>query len=342
MALKIKERKEVAKFILQNLEGHPKNIVKYTSGKFNLTRQSINNYIKKLKKEDLVETKGKGKGTVYVLKSNKYNFTTKIYPGIAEHEIWREKVMPTLPQLKENVLEICQYAFGEIFNNVIDHSESSEVDVQVTYNAVKIEFYIADYGIGIFEKIQRKLKLAHPQHAILELVKGKFTTDPEKHTGEGIFFTSRICDSFEILSSELYFSGHKGKDWIQEREKVVTPGTAVFMGIYRDSQLRMQDVFDAYTSGDGDFGFSKTTIPMHLLRHAGEELVSRSQAKRLIVRFDKFEQVLLDFKGIKMIGQPFADELFRVFWSKHKEVKLVWIETVPAVENIIKRVLKSK
>ena len=54
--------------------------------------------------------------------------------------------------------------------------------------------------MGIFKKIQKALDLLDERHAILELAKGKLTTDPKHHTGEGIFFTSRMFDEFTILS----------------------------------------------------------------------------------------------------------------------------------------------
>ena len=36
------------------------------------------------------------------------------------------------------------------------------------------------------------------RQALFELSKGKFTTDPSRHSGEGVFFTSRMFDDFEI------------------------------------------------------------------------------------------------------------------------------------------------
>ena len=40
------------------------------------------------------------------------------------------------------------------------------------------------------------------------------TSDPENHTGEGILFSSRMFDSFAIISRELSFVGNTGsQDW---------------------------------------------------------------------------------------------------------------------------------
>lgn len=65
---------------------------------------------------------------------------------------------------------------------------------------------IHDDGEGIFHKITKQLKLCDERHAVLELAKGKFTTDPKNHTGEGIFFSSRMFDDFAILSGTVYFT----------------------------------------------------------------------------------------------------------------------------------------
>ncbi|MFH1304941.1 MAG: STAS-like domain-containing protein, partial [Candidatus Omnitrophota bacterium] len=89
-------------------------------------------------------------------------------------------------------------------------------------------------------------------------------------------------------------------------------------------------------------GFSKTTIPVKLLKHEGEELISRSQAKRLIARFDRFKEVILDFEGVKTIGQSFADEVFRVFRAQNPTVHLTWINTNEEIDRTIKHVLYSK
>ena len=68
--------------------------------------------------------------------------------------------------------------------------------------------YLHDNGVGIFKKIQTELRLLDERHAILELAKGKLTTDPKRHTGEGIFFSSRMFDQFDILSGGIFFT-HK-------------------------------------------------------------------------------------------------------------------------------------
>lgn len=66
-------------------------------------------------------------------------------------------------------------------------------------------------------------------------------------------------------------------------------------------------------------------------------LVSRSEAKRLLQRVDRFRCVVLDFAEVATIGQAFADEIFRVFANEHPEVELVPIHAATQVQQMIRR-----
>ena len=244
---------------------------------------------------------------------------------------------PLTIDLPKNIRDILHHGFTEILNNSIDHSQGKKVLISYCRTPLETRIMISDDGEGIFQRIQRILGLYDMRTAILELSKGKLTTDPEHHSGEGIFFTSRMFDDFSINSGALYFS-HKSNenDWlIEAKEK--QPGTIVFMTIANDSAKTVQEVFNEFAQPD-DFSFSKTIIPVRLASHEGESLVSRSQAKRLVMRFERFKKVVLDFKGVEEIGQAFADEVFRVFKSSHPDVELIVVNHEVAIKNMIKRI----
>ena len=61
-----------------------------------------------------------------------------------------------------------------------------------------------DEGEGIFLKIQKALNLYDTRESLLELAKGKFTTDPANHSGEVIFFSSKMFDHFSIHSVHIH------------------------------------------------------------------------------------------------------------------------------------------
>jgi len=264
-------------------------------------------------------------------------FIFEITPDADEDKVWRQNIRPLLTGISENVLHICHYGFTEMLNNAIEHSEGRQIRIDTDCTEDTIELTIRDDGIGIFKKIKDKLNLEDERHAIFELSKGKLTTDPDRHSGEGIFFTSRSFDMFFIRSSNLNFihrNNHED-DWLIE-DKDNEAGTVVMMVIHKNSQKTLKSVFATYS--DDNFGFTKTHVPVFLAQYGNDKLISRSQAKRVLARVDRFQEVLLDFSGVDMIGQAFADQIFRVFRNEHPDINLVRIHTNDDVEKMIHRV----
>lgn len=329
-------------FIIQKVDDHPNDISSEIVNHFGITRQTASKYLKELISEGLLVKKGSGRYPNYQLKQKRIKFERSLNNFLEEDVLWREEVLPYFGTISENVRSICQYGFTEMVNNVIDHSEGKKLKVSILMDCKKIEIRIIDDGIGIFNKIQNDLKLEDPKHSILELAKGKFTSDPANHTGEGIFFSSRMFDTFVIISKELSFVGYSGsRDWLFEDKKFFG-GTLVYMAITKNSETEMASVFDEYADPDKVPGFHKTVIPVRLMEYEGESLLSRSQAKRLIHRFDHFLEVILDFEGVKLIGQAFADQIFRVFSNSHPEVHIEAINTSESIEKMISYVKTNK
>lgn len=341
---RLRKRGEVVRqFILEKIAENLKNIVQLTSNKFEITRQAVNKHIKILVDQKVVSAEGNTRNRRYSLCPIKEKKTTYLLDKITQEDVvWRDDFLSLLSELPENVIDIWQYCFTEMLNNAIDHSSGKHVIIQMTKTAIDIDIMIYDDGEGIFKKIRRVLKLHDENHAILELSKGKLTTDPTKHTGEGIFFSSRMVDNFSILSGKIFFSHHHTdeKDWMLERRKFQN-GTGVFMKMKNNISRTVKSVFDRFTSGD-DFGFNKTIIPVRLAKYGDELLVSRSQAKRLLSGVDRFKTVIFDFSEIEAVGQAFADEIFRVFTLENKKINLLHINANKNVEKMILRALVNK
>lgn len=328
----------VRKFIIENLSEHPRDIVRLTAEQFGCSRQAAHKHLQRLISDGSVTDGGQTRNKTYQLAPLvKWN---KVYPleaGIAEDAVWRTDVSDLLGKLPENVLDIWHYGFTEMFNNVIDHSGAQLVSITLTKTAASTTIDIYDNGVGIFKKIQSALGLLDERHSVLELAKGKFTTDPNNHSGEGIFFSSRMFDEFMISSGEVFFSHEfdTQEDWILQYGSS-GGGTLVQMILHNHTSRTLKKVFDKFTSDD-DYGFTKTVVPVKLMRYGDDNLVSRSQAKRLLSRFDRFKTVVLDFAGIASIGQAFADEVFRVFRIKNPAVEIVPIHTTQDVKRMISR-----
>jgi len=310
-----KERGErIRRQILRDLKYHPDDIAKHIAKTFSITPQAVNNHIKRLEKGGWISSTGIGKGKKYFLGDvREVRSSFPLNNDIAEDVIWRDYYSFIFEEISENVVDICHYGFTEMVNNVIDHSAGTTVYITVIREKDQIIIIVTDDGEGIFKRIKRLCNLADDRQALLELSKGKLTTDPDNHTGEGIFFTSRVFDKFDIDSKGVEFSHDHTDEYdylLDSNIPMDKIGTMVFMVIQRNSQREIQSVFDEYTEGPEDFKFNKTVIPVRLAQYKNEKLVSRSQAKRILIRVEKFENVIFDFAEVKAIGQAFADEIF--------------------------------
>ena len=338
---------DVEAFILQHVPKHPGDIARVAAEHFGISRQAVNRHLKRLIDEGKLVATGATRNRQYAPAPLVVEvFELQVTPKLAEDVVWTERVGPLLRGLPKNVEEICYHGFTEMLNNVIDHSGSPTVEVLITRSTAEVVMGIVDRGVGIFRKIARDLALEDERHAILELSKGKLTTDPTRHSGEGIFFTSQMFDEFALVSGTLCLLCDHGKSWLLDKKKPVfsgqanvytDEGTVVRMMISVFSPRTLVEVFDRYSDKDEDYGFTRTRVPVALARHGSENLVSRSQAKRLLARFDRFKEVLLDFAGVEMIGQAFADEIFRVFRKQHPDVQITWAHAGPDVEKMIRR-----
>jgi len=336
--------RDVREFVVRNVENHPRDIAKMLADHFAVSRQAANARLRGLMDEGLITAEGKTKARVYTLKtlaSKEYMIDANA--KIDEGKEWRDEILPLMNGIPDNVKDICQYGFTEILNNVFSHSNAAHCCIGFYRDASKIKIVIDDDGVGIFYKIQNELGLEDARHSILELSKGKLTTDPEKHTGEGIFFSSRSFDEFDIFSGEFTFLSEKEDDaWLLDignGDRQPVQGTVVLMKISVFANQTLREIIRRYE--DDDARFSRTHVPLRLAKYEGEKLISRSQARRLLVRIDRFNEAILDFRGIDEIGQAFADEIFRVFANEHPHIKIFVLHTSPVVDRMINHVQRG-
>jgi anti-sigma regulatory factor (Ser/Thr protein kinase) len=280
---------------------------------------------------------GHGRGTKYV-ESTIGSWTVPL-EGAEEDRIWREHVadVEPIPSLDLPARDIHQYAFTVMLNNAIDHSEGTTAEIRIREIPGGLQVSIRDNGIGVFTKIARDSGLA-PDQVVGELSKGKLTTEPSRHTGEGIFFTSKAVGRFLLEGDGTAFvveGGIDQPDWAVG-PSAVERGTRVTWDVPREPSHSLSEVFARFASED-TFEFSRTVTHVALFS-GSQSLISRSEAGRLARRLEDFDVATIDFSGIEMVGQGFADELFRVWASIHPNVTLLPVNTTPAVAQMIGRV----
>lgn len=338
MKLATTKRAEIIRrFLLNSIKAGNAHFLHDAMETFKLTRQAIHNHLTALVKIGYLAAEGNTRARKYVLGPMRSHSGVFPLEGLRESDVYYRDFGYVFNDLPRELENICHYGFTEMLNNAIEHSGGTVAVVSADRTPELITIRIKDDGEGIFNHIARIMNLVDPRESLLELSKGKLTTDPDNHTGQGIFFTSRAFDYFLIFSGDLIFSHNDGdKNDYLLHNKNDHKGTLVIMRIALDSNKVLKSVFDDFTGNeDEDFVFNKTVVPVKLALYEGEQLVSRSQAKRILNRVEKFKTVLLDFQGVDFIGQAFADEVFRVFARRNPQISLIPINLTKSVEQTI-------
>jgi biotin operon repressor len=333
-------RAEILKFLKERKKATSSELCSHLG----ISRQALNKYMKELIREGKVGKIGVTRGAIYRIPRRPLPVEKHVwvYPveNLEEDIAFEQIALRT--QLKRkvtaNVHDIIKYAFTEMMNNVVEHSRSPRCRVTLIIAPYRCGFAIRDFGVGVFSNIQEKLGLSDEGTALRELLKGKTTTMREKHTGEGVFFTSKLGDDVILRSHKLTLEFNNIKDDVFLSEGRFLKGTEVRFGISRRSRRRIDRVFLEYAPEDFDYRFERTKVLVKLYQ---EEFISRSEARRLLSGLDKFKEVILDFKGVLKIGQGFADEVFRVFKSRHPEISIRVKNMSPALKPIIQHVVDN-
>ncbi len=344
---------EVIKKIHTSLDKEPAGLRSSDIAKqVGVSRVTILSQLKKLEKQGLIIRFDNGPKTWYILTKHQDALFQKglsfwkIYKNtkLEEHIVLEELQNYLLKKIKlsDQAKSIFGYAFSEMMNNAIEHSRSKRIKVECSVQKKDIICVIEDYGIGAFNNVKTKKRLPNETEAAREILKGKVTTDTTAHTGQGIFFTSRATDRFMIESHShaIVVENENGNNVrIVELKKKIR-GTAVTFFIKINTKLHLTSVFSKYAEADID-GFNTTEIHVNLYAN-GDHLVSRSQARRIVVGLDKFSKIIFDFSGIAHIGQGFADEIFRVFAKKYSTIEIKPIHMKKEVSFMVRRARAEK
>lgn len=310
-----------------------------------ISRQALNRHLNRLIDEGKVVRTGATRNTRYALpeklpppKPYRGEFATV---GLDENRVYQRLALSLnlRHELRPEANDVFQYVFTEILNNAIDHSDSANVRISAAAGPMSVTADVGDNGIGIFASIAQKLGLPDEHDALIQLVKGKTTTMPEAHSGEGIFFSSKAADRLVIRSHAIQVEWNARLDdvFVSNRRRV--KGTHVRIEVRRESRTRLEDLFSEFAPKEFDYRFSKSRVHVKLL---GEKYISRSEARRLLVGLEKFSLVELDFGNVASIGQGFADEVFRVFAASHAGTDLRPVNAGPAVHAMIRHAMHAE
>ena len=165
--------------------------------KVGLSRQQIVRYLTELCEASILKREGKGPAVVY-------RFYDQIQPivtvemqtsdlgALSEDQFYQNLVRPHLDHLPKSTLSILNHGTTEMLNNIIDHSQSAQMTFSMSEDAKDIYVELTDDGIGIFEKNREAFGAKNLYEAVAETAKGRQTSAPEAHAGEGIFYFTNI------------------------------------------------------------------------------------------------------------------------------------------------------
>jgi len=300
-----------------------------------ISRRSAFSLLRKLEAAQWVRHEGTPRRRVYQPGALRQVVQRYALDGLQEDLPWARDFAPYF-RLPAEVARMVQHAFGELLNNAVDHSAGTQVTVSMRQTAMHLQLLVSDDGCGLFQRIESAFAISDPSIAMLELSKGKLTSAPDRHSGRGLFFTSRLADMFDLHANATAFQyrGWDRRSWFKGKP-IARQGTSIYLAIALETQRTLDGVLRAHSLGGDGYAFERTLVPLQLIVGAQTGLETRAQAKRVASRLSSFRRAEVDFTGIADVGHGFADELFRVFSREHPAIEIVPVGMAPRVAAMI-------
>ncbi|MCW5632251.1 MAG: DUF4325 domain-containing protein [Rubrivivax sp.] len=329
----------VTQWITAAVLAHPHDLVPHLEQRLGASRRSVRTLLERLQAAQWLQRSGSPRRPQW--HPGQLRQVVHSYPlaGLMEDLPWRRDFAPCF-ELPHAVRRMAQHAFTELVNNAIDHSGGTQVTVSMRQTPQQLQLLVSDDGCGLFRRIDEHFAIGDPALAMLELAKGRLTTQPERHCGHGLVSACRVADVFDVRANDARFQRRAWGDAAWQGLPAAPalagrPGTSVYLAIALDTRRTLQDVIGELASDGLGAAFDRTRVPLTLLAQGGDPLASRAEARRVAARLAAFRRAEVDFAGIDEIGHAFAHELFTVFRRAHPEVELVPVGAAPRVAAMI-------
>lgn len=349
MSFTDKKRAEIEKYIFRKIALNDADFIEKTMDSFDISVTSVKRYLKKAIEDGNIE-KREDISCGYALVEKNFEERVEIDGVEQEDKIYDTLLRERLSVCGRPAQRIWQYACAEILNNALEHSKGTRIRIILKRNVLFTTVIIADDGVGVFRTLREYMAAngwqePDEEDALVELYKGKITCDASRHSGEGIFFSSKAVDTFAIWSGAKIYKCCCGEHTVMEHRllayasRMGNIGSLIMMTLENETTRNLAEVFDMFA--DEEEGFVRTMIPVKEACVSGEP-VARSQARRICNRLEEFREVILDFNGVEVMGQGFADEIFRVFAAAHPQIILCPVHMNKEVRRMIRHVGRGK
>lgn len=314
---------------------HPDRLDDVLAARLGITRRTARRALARLTELHWLVKEGSTRRPRYKPGLMRQVVRTYTLAGLEEHIPWQLDFAPFFA-LPFAVNRMVHHAFCELVNNAIDHSGGTQVTVSLRQTASHVQLLVSDDGRGLFHRIAETFAIDSPALAMLELSKGKLTTQPHRHTGQGLFFTSKLADVFDLHANEVAFQQRDwdGLGWHPQRA-LKRQGTSVYASFSLDTPRTLDAVRQAYSLDGIGVELERTVVSLRVITSPSAGLESRAQARRVGARLNEFRRAELDFGGVMDVGHAFADELFRVLARETPALELVPLNMSPAVARMV-------
>jgi len=313
---------------------HPHDLPAHVMQRLAISRSAANNLLKKLVAGQWLVNQGTARRPHHQPGALRQVVQPYALEGLLEDLPWRRDFAPYFV-LPTEVRRMAQHAFTELVNNAVEHSDGKTVTVSMRQTPLHMQLLVSDDGCGVFNRIAQSFAITDPTLALFEISKGKLTSAPDRHSGHGLFYSSRLADVFDLHANSAAFQyrGWGGRSWHATRSAPHT-GTSIYLAIALDTTRTLDEVLRAQSDGGYGYGFERTRVPLRLLS-VDDALASRADAKRVAARLTQFSTAEIDFTGVERVGHSFADELFRVFSRDNPQLQIVPLGMNPQVAQMV-------
>jgi anti-sigma regulatory factor (Ser/Thr protein kinase) len=326
---------EITTWITEAALAHPDALPQHLCERLGVSRPSAQKLLRKLVDSQWLQRSGTVRRATYQPGLLRQVVRRYALEGLQEDLPWLRDFSPQVA-LPANVARMAQHVFTELLNNAIDHSGGTCVTVSMRQTPTQLQLLVSDDGRGVFDAIGQTFQIGDATMAMLELAKGKLTSQPDRHTGRGLFFTSKLADIFDLHANAAAF---QQRDWQRDQwhrgRAACRSGTAVYVAISLDTERTLDEVLRRYSLDGAGYGFERTVVPLKLITAPQAGLESRALARRVAARLPQFKRIELDFDGLADVGHGFADELFRVFGTQHPQLTMVATNMSPRVAALV-------
>lgn len=345
------QSEQIRSSILEEVSRRPgTNPTTIIQAKFGISREAVRLHFKYLTAVGQLTSHGYGKARVYFLSpiydSKRGSLVRELHTEIlrksGEENIHAQIIEPFVANRTHKGLAArIRHVATEMLNNVIDHSQSTKLEIALSLSDSELQLRISDSGIGVFESIRSHFGHKSAWEALGEIAKGKRTTDPTRHAGEGIFFSSRMASQFKLTANGLtYIFRSNDDDWAAKPAPLKAGSDMEFHFELKDERSP-KDIFEKYTE-DFDFKLKSPRLVLpYTIDLPQRDFPSRSEAKKILAGAGDFKSIVVDFKKVETIGQGFADEMFRVFTNSHPDVTIEVINANDFIQRMIAHVKRS-